>query len=357
MSPPRRTSSRRQRTGIAEIDVLLAQIVDIVGGPDADVIAEAIASVVRLGVDGTDRGNLKIVAGALRELRRAFLLYEQHEHIPKVSVFGSARTPEEDPNYSAAMVFSRLMVDNGWMPITGGGPGIMQAANEGAGPGRSFGLNIRLPFEQTANPYIEGDPNLVTFRYFFTRKLEFAKEARAYAFFPGGFGTLDEAFEVLTLTQTGKGVLQPIVFVEAEGERYWDDFLGFVRRHLLDGGYVDREDLELVRLASRPEEAVAEILGFYRNFRSQRYVDGRLYLRVTHAPTDGELAALNLDFADIVLDGEIEVVPAHPDEVADADEVDAARVAFDFDRRNFGRLRRLVDALNQLPSLDHERPG
>lgn len=352
MSLPRRTPHRRRRTGIAEVDELLAQVLDIVGGPDSDVVGEAAATVMRLGIDGIDRGDLKIVAGALRELRRAFLLYEQYKGVPKVSVFGSARTPEEDANYEAAELFSRLMVESGWMPITGGGSGIMQAANEGAGPGRSFGLNIRLPFEQTANPYIEGDSKLVTFRYFFTRKLEFAKEAKAYAFFPGGFGTLDEAFEVLTLTQTGKGALQPIVFVEAEGERYWDDFLGFVRRHLLDGAYVDREDLDLVRLASRPEEAVEEILGFYRNYRSQRYVEGRLYLRLDHAPTDAELVVLNADFADIVLDGEIEVVAAHPDEVADEDEVDAARVAFDFDRRSFGRLRRLVDVLNRLPSLD-----
>ncbi|MBX7160444.1 MAG: TIGR00730 family Rossman fold protein [Acidimicrobiia bacterium] len=351
MSAPRRTSNRRQRTGIAEIDDLLARIVEIVGGPDADVVAEAAATVVRLGIDGADRGDLKIVAGALRELRRAFLLYERYEDVPKVSVFGSARTPEEDPNYVAAMEFSRLMVERGWMPITGGGPGIMQAANEGAGPGRSFGLNIRLPFEQTANPFIEGDDKLVTFRYFFTRKLEFAKEARAYAFFPGGFGTLDEAFEVLTLTQTGKGALQPIVFVGAEGERYWSDFLGFVRRHLLDGAYVDADDLDLVRLARGPEEAVEEIVGFYRNFRSQRYVEGRLYLRLETAPDADELAALNDEFAGIVLDGEIEVVPPHPDEIADGDDTSAARIAFDFDRRSFGQLRHLVDTLNTLPSL------
>lgn len=346
MSPARRAPNRRQRTGIAEIDDLLARIVDIVGGSDADVVAEAAATVIRLGIDGVDRGDLKIVAGAVRELRRAFLLYEQFEDVPKVSVFGSARTPEDDPNYRAAMDFARLMTASGWMPITGGGPGIMQAANEGAGPGKSFGLNIRLPFEQSANPYIEGDPKLVTFRYFFTRKLEFAKEARAYAFFPGGFGTLDEAFEVLTLTQTGKGAMHPIVFVAAEGEQYWADLLGFVRRHLLDGDYVSDDDLDLIRIADNPEAAVEEILGFYRNYRSHRYVEGRLYLRLAEAPTPAQLAVLNEEFADIVVDGEIEIVSAHPDEVADGDDVDAARIAFDFDRRSFGRLRRLVDALN-----------
>jgi len=351
MCPTRRVPTRRQRTGVAEVDELIARLVEATGSPDSDVVGEAAATVVRLGLDGADRGDLKIVSGALRELRRAFLLYEQYQDVPKVSVFGSARTPRHDANYDNAVSFAHAMSQRGWMTITGGGPGIMQAANEGAGSGHSFGLNIRLPFEQTANPFIEGDHKLVTFRYFFTRKLEFVKEARAYAFFPGGFGTLDEAFEVLTLTQTGKTAMSPIVLVEAAGDDYWRRFLDFMTAELVDGGYISPGDLDLVRLAGSVDSAVDEIVHFYRNYRSERYVEGRLFLRLNQAPTAEELTGLNEEFGDILVEGEIEVCAAHADEVDDGDDVDAARLAFDFDRRSFARLRRLIDRLNDLPSL------
>ncbi len=351
--PIRRTNGprrpvRHRRTGSEDIDRLLTEVVALVGGPDADVVAEMAATVVRLGIDGADRGDLKLVNGALRELRRALQLFAHFSDTPKVSVFGSARTPPGDPNYALAVDFGRAVAREGWMVITGAGGGIMSAANLGAGTGASFGVNIRLPFEQEPNETVAGDRKLLNFRYFFTRKLVFVKMARAFAYFPGGFGTMDEAFEVLTLMQTGRSDLHPVVLLQAPGDGYWDRWVDFLRGELLRTGLVSPEDLDIFTITSDVEEAVAELTGFYRNYHSERYVNGRLYLRVQRLPDAAGLAALNEDFADIVESGRIRAAKPHADEISDDDALHLERIAFDFDRRSFGRLRTLIDRLNEM---------
>jgi uncharacterized protein (TIGR00730 family) len=353
---PENRYPRRQRTGDPELDDLVRQAVARTGNPNIDLLAEAMASLLRIGIDDTERGAVKVVNGAMRELRRQFQVFGPYEHVPKVTVFGSARTPPGSPSYELAHRFAESIVEAGWMVITGAGPGIMQAANEGAGRAKGFGLNIRLPFEQKANAAIDGDEKLINFRYFFTRKLAFVREAFAFAFFPGGFGTMDEAFETLTLMQTGKSDLHPIVLVDTPGDGYWERWDRFLRAELLGDGLVGEPDLSLYRHVHTPEEAVAEICGFYRNYVSQRYVDGVLYLRVRKLPTDAELAAMNADFSDIFGRGGLEPVVAHDAEVADDDSLEFPRLAAGFDQTGFGRLRMLVDRLNRIEGLESDAP-
>jgi uncharacterized protein (TIGR00730 family) len=271
-------------------------------------------------------------------------VFEPFSHVRKVSVFGSARTRPDQPAFDQAWRFAQRMVEEGWMVITGAGGGIMSAAQGGAGREASFGVNIRLPFEQEANPTIAGDRKLINFRYFFTRKVVFVKESHAIALFPGGFGTHDEGFEALTLIQTGKSEILPVVFVDAPGGSYWRDWERWLRSHLLEGGLVSEEDFHLFRVTDDVEEAVAEIRSFYRNYHSSRFVDELLVMRVRTAPTPGQLAELNDAFADIVTGGRIEV--ARPLEREAGEAPDLPRVTLRFDRRSVGRLRQLIDRLN-----------
>jgi len=237
------------------------------------------------------------------------------------------------------------------MVITGGGGGVMKAGQDGAGRDRSFGVNIRLPFEQTANEIIQNDAKLITFRYFFTRKLVFLKETDAIALFPGGFGTMDEAFETLTLLQTGKSPLLPLVCVDREGGDYWHAWDAYVRGTLLARGLISAEDLSLYRVTNRLDEAVSEIVTFYRNYHSSRYVGNRLILRLHHAPTPDALARLEGEFGDILADGGFSTGPALPEEAEESALADLPRLVFSFNRRDFGRLRQLIDALNRAPYL------
>jgi uncharacterized protein (TIGR00730 family) len=345
----RQRDAARRRTGDPDLDVVVEELARRAGGDDADLVGELLATSVRLGFDDTDRGDLKLAAGALREMRRSFGVFEPFQSVPKVTVFGSARTPADDPGYAQAIEFARKMTAAGWMVITGAGPGIMRAANVGAGRRHGFGLNIMLPFEQEPNTVLEGDPKLMTFRYFFTRKLSFVKEARAFAFFPGGFGTMDEAFETLTLMQTGKSDLHPIVLLDPPGDTYWSRWDEFVRAELLARGMVSPPDVDMYHVTQDVDAAVAEICAFYDNYVSQRFVDGTLYLRLRRLPDDATLAELNREFAPIITGAPLQVVPPHPVEVADGDEPDLPRLAFGFDRGSFGRLRHLIDELNRLP--------
>ncbi|MGH2689597.1 MAG: LOG family protein, partial [Actinomycetota bacterium] len=230
------------------------------------------------------------------------------------------------------------------------------ACQEGAGREKSFGVNIRLPFEQEPNPAINRDPKLVTFRYFFTRKLMFIKEADAFVLLPGGFGTLDEAFELLTLVQTGKSDMHPIVLLESPGSTYWESFNRYVREELLDRGYIDRDDLSLFYCTQSVEEAVAEIEQFYRVYHSQRYVRDRLIIRLTALPTEESLAALSEEFADL-LRKPIVVVAASPGEIADHDVPDLPRIALELTRHRAGRMRQLIDRLNELPTAEATTRG
>ncbi len=313
---------------------------------DVDLIGELLVSGLKMLKDETPRADLKLANSALKEMRYSFLIFNQYRAIPKVTIFGSARTPAEDPNYQLAAEFAREMADNrGWMVITGAGPGIMEAGNLGAGEA-GFGVNIRLPFESEPNPYLH-ESRTINYKYFFTRKLMFVKESDAFVIFPGGFGTQDELFELLTLTQTGKSNMHPIVLMEAEGTNYWKAWRHFTGE-LEDQGMISPEDKHLFKFTSDVEEAAQEICDFYLNYHSQRFVRGRLVLRLRHPTTPGLIEELNEDFADILTSGRIEAIEATDDEIRDDDNVDLFRISMDFNRRHFGRLRQLINRLNQI---------
>jgi uncharacterized protein (TIGR00730 family) len=340
----------RYRTGDESLDGEVAALVERVSDPaDADLIFELVASALRLARDSADRGDLKIANAALKEMRHAFHVFAPYRAAPKVAIFGSARTQPESPLYLQARDFAAAMAELDWMVVTGAGPGIMEAGIEGAGAENAFGVSILLPFETTTSQFLADDPKLINFRYFFTRKLEFIKESDAFVLLPGGYGTLDEAFELLTLLQTGKAQPAPVIMLDVPGGTYWQHWGAFVQRELEQPGYVSLEDDHLFCVTDDVRTAVDEILGFYRNYHSQRFVKGKLVLRLQHAPSAAQLEALNAEFADIVVRGRIEVIEPTPDEVADDDHVDLARIAFRFDRHGWSRLRMLIDRLNERP--------
>lgn len=341
---------RRYSTGIEDLDRRVAELITATGVSERDreLITEIVVSGLLLARDLADRGDLKIINAALKEMRYAFKVFAPYRGAQKVSVFGSSRSKPGDPDYEQARLFGKTMAQRGWMVVTGAGPGSMEAANEGAGAAHSFGVNIRLPFEAEPNPVIAEDPKLINFKYFFTRKLMFMKEASAFVLLPGGFGTMDEAFEVLTLMQTGKSDMHPIVFLDAPGGDYWEGMLSFVRRDLVGRGYVSEPDLRLLYATDDVERAADEICHFYDNFHSMRFVGDRLVLRVQHAPDDAQLTALSRAFSDILVDGEIERCDPFPAEVHDDDALDKARLALRFDRASYGRLRELIDRLNEI---------
>jgi len=344
MSPRRRYQLRRNDLN-EQIEALVeAAAREGTDAEDAELVRQLLTTGVRLLRDGTSRAELKLVNSALKELRHAFRVFSPYAENRKVAVFGSARTPEEHPDYIQARGFAEQMVRRGWMAITGAGDGIMGAAQGGAGREASFGVNIRLPFEQSANETIAGDPKLINFRYFFTRKVVFVKEAHAIALFPGGFGTHDEGFEALTLIQTGKSEVVPVVFVDAPGGSYWRDWLEYVETHLNERGLIDGQDMNFFRVTDSVDEAVAYIEDFYRNYHSSRYVGGKLVLRMHEAPTDEQLAALNDEFGGLLASGEIERTAALAEEAEEIAHL--PRLRLHFDRKKVGLLRGLIDRLN-----------
>jgi uncharacterized protein (TIGR00730 family) len=310
-------------------------------------VQQMLTTVLKLHEDGAPTGDLKITNAALKELRYSFKVFAPYRDVRKVTIFGSARTPQTDPAAEAARAFARLMVDAGWMAVTGAGAGIMGAAQEGAGGQQSFGLNIRLPFEQEANPWIASDPKLITFKYFFTRKLFLVKEAHAFALFPGGFGTMDETFEALTLMQTGKSTIVPVVLVEPGPRPFWRPWDAFVRGTLVEQGYIDRHDLAFYRIVDSIEEAAREIVRFYRVFHSARIVIDNLVFRLNRPLGAREIAEIQDRFDDI-LKGRIDQVsgPA-PQERAEYPEL--PRLIVPFKRSAYARLRELIDFVNALP--------
>jgi uncharacterized protein (TIGR00730 family) len=350
--------SRRVKTGSAEIDRRIEELLDAVGADeDRDLLCDIVASGVLMAGDESDRLDLKIVAAALAEMRLAFNAFAPYRDEPKVTIFGSARILSTDPLYDAAKNVARLLAQEGWMVITGAGPGIMAAGLEGAGREKSFGVNIRLPFEQEANEFILGDTKLVSMKYFFTRKLELVKESQGFVCLPGGFGTLDETFELLTLQQTGKSVPTPIVFLDEPGGTYWTAWRDFVIDHVAEGGYVAAEDLSIVTITDDQQVAVDAVLGFYRNYRSIRWSGKTLIVRLCNAPTDDELAVLNEEFGDLLAaDGRIRCVDPLPEEVEDDDHLELARLTMEFDIRHFGRLHALIERLNALGSAPAVTP-
>ena len=334
--------------GDPEIDARIRDLVRDWGCDpgSSSLIRELIVTALKIGRDNLNVADLKLFNRSLKELRYASRVFLPYSDRKKVVVFGSARIPHDDPAAVAACDFGRKMREHGFMLITGGGNGIMGAAQTGAGREDSFGLNIRLPFEQRANETIEGDPKLINFNYFFTRKLNFVKETNAVALFPGGFGTLDEGFEVLTLMQTGKGRILPMVLVDPPGGRYWSAVLDFLREHLLRPGLISPEDFNLIHLATDVDEAIAHILQFYKNFESYRWVGKRLVIRMRHALTDRAVADLNERFSDLLISGSIAASGPLPEEANQPHLAELPRLVFTPERHAFGRLRALIDALN-----------
>lgn len=314
----------------------IGQIMDSQGNTSDhnDIIREMIFMAVGLSEDPISKNDIKTLYSAFREMKDALEFFSPFTEIKKVSVFGSARTLPDEPIYTHAADFSRKMTRAGFMVITGAGDGIMRAVQGGAGREKSFGLNIILPFEQAANEYIENDPKLITFKYFFTRKLFFVKEANALAFFPGGFGTHDEGFETLTLLQTGKSNPAPVVFIDTPGGSHWKDWFSYINDRLLRKGLISPEDMNLFEITDSIDTAVYEIMHFYKNYHSMQFINGDTVIKLKQSLTNQQLEQLNDLFSDIIVTGKI------------VQEDSMAQLLFQFNRRNFGRLRELINAIN-----------
>jgi uncharacterized protein (TIGR00730 family) len=348
MTDLRPVRRRAYTTRDKELDAKIAELVAAAGeSPNSDLLQEMITTAIRLARDPADRGEMKLVNAALKEFAYSFHVFRQYRGYKKVSIFGSARTTPEEDVYEYTKQFAQTMAEQNWMVITGAGPGIMAAGHEGAGAEKSFGASIRLPLESEPNIFIAGNTKLINFKYFFTRKVTFIKESDGFALLPGGFGTMDEAFELLTLMQTGKSDMHPIVLLEEPGSDFWTDWLRLFEENLLARKLISAEDMYLVCHARSIEEAVAELTGFYRNYQSQRYLDGMLVLRVLRLPPEDQLGPLAAAFSDIIGPRGMQVTECSPAELADDDEVDCKRLAVDFNQASFGRLRRLIDELNR----------
>jgi uncharacterized protein (TIGR00730 family) len=341
--------SRSSRTSPTQelIAQALEQIGDLGTARQQQYVREIMLTVVRLARDNAAVGDLKLINSALKEMRYAFKVFAPYRHVRKVSTFGSARTKESEPTYKQAKEFATRICAEGFMLLTGAGGGIMRACQEGSGRERSFGVNIRLPYEQEPNEFIVRDPKLVSFKYFFTRKLMFIKEADAIVLFPGGFGTHDEGFESLTLVQTGKSRPMPIVFLDAPRGTYWKTWRRYVEDHLLRRGLISPEDMALFKVTDKIDEAIAEIRGFYRVYHSSRYVGERFVIRLNVALPATLVAELNREFADILEDGVFEVGEALPGEDGEPELAHLSRLVFRFNRLHFARLRQMIDRINQ----------
>lgn len=336
-------------TGDPEFDKRLWQLIEEWGCDHApELIQEMMITALRMARDEMPVADLKLINRALKEMRHAGRVFSDYSHRRKIAVFGSARTPPEAVEFQAAVEFSKRMKDLGYMVITGAGDGIMGAAQQGAGREESFGLNIKLPFEQQANEVIRGDRKLITFNYFFTRKLTFVKETDAVALFPGGFGTMDEGFECLTLMQTGKACIIPLVMVDRPGGSYWERMKRFLEEDLLANGLISPEDFSLFHITHDLDEAVEQITRFYKIFHSYRYVGKRLVLRLNEELAQGEPERLTREFSDLLKPGKpMEQRGALKAELDETDIVDLPRLVVEVERNRFGRIRELIDAVNQ----------
>jgi len=344
-----KSSRQGKDAALTELRQRIQELIQLKGGGHNEAeVADIIENALKLLTDVQDRGDVRVIQTAVRELRYAFRVFAPYAAKRKVTIFGSARTAPTKPEYLQALDFAQKMTRAGFMTITGAGPGIMQAGHEGAGPENSFGVNIRLPWEQSANPVIQADKKLITFRYFFTRKLIFIRHSDAIALFPGGFGTMDEGYEALTLMQTGKSQLMPLVLVDRPGGSYWKSWDKTIREHLLRDKLISPDDLHLYQITDSTDEAVKIITRFYRNFHSTRFVKDQLVLRLKYVPSASALAALNEDFADIISGAPVTVIPPTPEEIEDQDHLDLVRIGFGFNRHDYGRLRQFIDAVNGL---------
>jgi uncharacterized protein (TIGR00730 family) len=338
------------REQLAEVHATASQLIDQLKKiSDGDLVGEILANALKLLRDHTNRGDIKLIDKSFKELRYALKIFSPYRDVRKVSIFGSARTPETNPDYKQAADFGKEMAAAGWMVITGAGGGIMAAGHGGAGAEPSFGLAIRLPFEQLTNRFIANDPKLINFRYFFTRKLMFVRSSHAIALFPGGFGTMDEGFEVLTLIQTGKSVPMPIVFIDSPGGDYWSHWQDYIKKQLLGRGLIGESDLRLYKITNKVDEAVHEVRHFYRNYHSMRYVRDELVMRLQFPLSEQQLARIQQEYSDILSRGAYTVSAALPAEKDEPALENLTRLVFVFNRRDHGRLRMLIDDLNDLP--------
>jgi uncharacterized protein (TIGR00730 family) len=330
---------------VAELDALIAQMGGVKQGTmHARLIRELLQTGLKLAADDRDLGELKLITNSFKELRYALKVFGRFKQPHKITIFGSARTPETHPDYAACVEFSKLMADAGWMSITGAGMGIMKAGHVGPGRDASFGVAIRLPFETNANEVIQGDEKLIHFRYFFTRKLMFISQAEAVALFPGGFGTQDEAFEALTLIQTGRSTPMPVVLVEGEGGEYWKGWDQFIRRQLLDRHWISPEDPELYYIAKDPRDAAEHVLRFYRNYHSSRYVRDEFVIRLKQPLKDEDVARLEQEFKVLIKTGGLaQRGPLEGEE----DSLHLPRLVFTHTKHKFGLVHRLIDRINE----------
>ena len=346
-------ADRPDRAGLseAELEARIDKLVAEAGVTrQRTLIRRILATGIGLGQDDTTRLDLKITAAAVEEMRNAFRLFAPYRDAPKVTIFGSARTQSHDPLWESAERSARGLAEQGWFVVTGAGPGIMEAAATGAGPEQSLGVSIRLPFEEAPSLVLAGLDRSVSMKYFFTRKLMLVKESHGFICLPGGFGTMDETFELLTLQQTGKMDPMPIVLLDRPGGSFWRGFARFVTRELAGSGYIAVNDLDRVVVTDDPERAIAAVTGFWRNYDSQRWHGERLVLRLGAEPTDAELAELNERFSGLCLEGGITRTPPSDAELRDGDRVDLPRIVFTPRQRAVGDLYRLIEALNELES-------
>ena len=332
----------------ASVDAEIGSLISAFGDAlDRRLLAEMMVSVYRLGADRSSTGDLKMLNAALKELRYAFKVFRPYRAVRKVAMFGSSRLTRRHPAYPVAQQFGRRMARAGWIVITGAASGIMKAGHEGAGRDASFGLNIRLPFEQEANPVIAKDHKLINCKYFFTRKLLFIKESHATALFPGGFGTLDEGFESLTLVQTGKSDPRPIVFVDTPRGTFWKPLLKFFDDQLHRGGMISPADRSIYRLAHSAEEAARIILRFYAVYHSLRYVGDALVLRLQRPLPEQAVAQLTREFQDLLRSGAIQQGRALPEEADEPQLQHLPRLILRFNRKDYGRLVELIHRINE----------
>lgn len=334
-------------TGEKDVDEKIMELATMISGvSDPCLLAEMMTTAVGMARGVTSHADFKLANRALKEMKMSNEVFDPYKDRRKVALFGSARTAPEEKEYQTAVAFSRQLRDLDFMTITGAGPGIMAAGNEGATREHSFGLNITLPFEASANEFISGDPKLIDYNYFFTRKLAFVKEADAAVAMPGGVGTMDEIFEAFTLIQTGKVTVYPLICLDAPGGTYWKAWEQFVREHLFRLGMISESDFSLFIVTDSIERATEEITRFYENFHSYRYVGDRLVVRILNKISDAALNHLNENFQDIMKSGEIVQMAALEEEKNEDDLQDLPRIVLRHRRRNFGRLREFIDALN-----------
>jgi hypothetical protein len=331
-----------------DVDKAIDQLIGMADDVEhPDLIREMIVAALKAGQEKNDRAHLRLMNSTMKEMRFTGKIFGPYSEVRKVTVFGSARTRPDEPIYEMARLFGKKLADSGYMVITGGGPGIMQAANEGAGSEKSFGVNILLPFEQKPNPVLVGNPRLITYKYFFNRKVAFLKEADAIALFPGGFGTLDEAMETLTLLQTGKHTPMPLVLVDEPGGTYWSRWLKFLREELLSEGYISECDFQLFEYVHSIDEAIERINHFYRRYHSMRYVDKKLVIRLQSSLDASSVKELNEKFSDIVEPrGGLYLSGPLPQEADEPEIAHLPRLIVDFNLQDFGRFRELIDDIN-----------